>query len=63
MVFDCFSLMTVKMGLKYLAGKQALYEMGEGVDELRRGLKTRVNFYRPQGPVDREQEQKRFRSI
>lgn len=56
MVFDCFSLMTVKMGLKYLAGKQALYEMGEGVDELRRGLKTRVNFYRPQGPVDRERE-------
>ena len=39
MVFDCFSFVAVKMGLKLLTGKQALYEMGEGVDELREAQK------------------------
>ena len=30
--------------------------MGEGMDELRGGLKTSLNFHRPQGPMDSEQE-------
>jgi hypothetical protein len=49
MVF-CFSFTGVKMGLKSVSGKLALYEMGEGVDELREVQKSALIFHR------REQE-------
>jgi|GEM_PF-1930870 hypothetical protein len=59
MVFDCFSFVAVKMGLKLLTGKQALYEMGEGEDELS-GMFKKQSKFSPQRTGEKEISQSCF---
>jgi len=49
----------VKMGLKLLTGKQALYEMGEGVDELS-GMFKKQSKFSPQRTGEKEISQSCF---